>query len=404
MDENQNEKIESLVDENVSNVVPESNVSQSPTMVSSAPVVESLVEETSAVESLVPETNSVLPKTGPVVQEVGNVSPAVEPQVQESVPAAPVVETPTPVAVSPVQGNETAVTPVENVTSESNSNVNNSKKGNNKMIIIVVVVLLLVAACAYVYFCTDLIKGEKKEEEKIEEKQDDDSGKIASGLVEKFEGIYSAENDKLYIHKVNDKTIKYVLGGNFQGTAEVDGDKTAIEKDSFGDGHFEFVLADDGIEVEYISQDEDTSVAVDTGLYTRVADYSKDNVYKEAVGDPQYLTNSNYSGLYKSDDVEMYVIQTSENKVIVTLGNNNFELVSFNEVFEIESENKLVAKSFFDENEIAYEIQFADKSFTLTCNENVFGFDEEDKQLELTYSYAEELTKDKILNEFYSNY
>ena len=79
MDENQNEKIESLVDENVSNVVPESNVSQSPTMVSSAPVVESLVEETSAVESLVPETNSVLPKTGPVVQEVGNVSPAVEP-------------------------------------------------------------------------------------------------------------------------------------------------------------------------------------------------------------------------------------------------------------------------------------------------------------------------------------
>ena len=30
--------------------------------------------------------------------------------------------------------------------------------------------------------------------------------------------------------------------------------------------------------------------------------------------------------------------------------------------------------------------------------------DDSSKQLELTYSYAEELTKDKILNEFYSNY
>jgi len=268
------------------------------------------------------------------------------------------------------------------------------KKRGNKSIIIILLGLLLIGTGLFLFFGTDLFKKEKekeKEKETVTEK----------GNADKFEGIYASENDKIYIRKQSANEFHYMISGSFEGTAKVT-DETAKEIPMFDDNrYFEFKLVDGGIEISYHSDDQNVEVAIDTGKYTKVADYSKDNVYKEAIGDPELL-NSKYSGLFKKDGIELYLIQTSEKNVMVESSSKSETDLSDN--FEITEENKMGAKDFFDKNVNAYEIIVGDKTITLTVNEDVFGFDEEKKVLAGTYTFEKEITKDEVLNNFYVRY
>lgn len=282
---------------------------------------------------------------------------------------------------------------------ENNVNeVKEKKKGNKTLIICIAIIGLALLITGLVMLFTNKSSDSSSNKES-ENKKEESSVEMA----QKFEGIYKADVSKLYIHKINNTEFSYTLDGNgfFQGVAKVTND-TAIEK-NHSDAYFEFKLADNGVEVIYHA-DENTELAADTGLFTRVADYNKDNIYKEAVGDPIYLT-SKYSGIFKNGEIELYAFQINEKEVSVNLikGLSDSAII-FNEKFEIVEENKLIAKSFFDENENSYEITFNGDEFSLKCNENVFGFHEENKQLELTYKFERALTQDDIMNEFLSNY
>ena len=219
--------------------------------------------------------------------------------------------------------------------------------------------------------------------------------------ADKFVGIYKATNDKLYIRKTGDNEIHYVIGGNFEGTAKVDG-KTAKSDNKFSDDgtYFEFKLSSETINLDYHSSD-DVTVAVDLGKYKKINEYTKDNVYIEAVGNPSYLT-SNYSGYFKSGNIGLYLYQISEKEVKVESDPEGDTL--FSETFVITEDNKLVAKSFFDENVNAFEITFTDKSFKLKVNQDVFGFDEDDKKFELTYTLIKAVSQNDIMDKFYNNY
>lgn len=270
------------------------------------------------------------------------------------------------------------------------------KKRGNKSIIIILIGLLLIGTGLFLFFGTDLFKKEKKE-------NNNGNGKepvSEVGDADKFEGIYAAENNKLYIYKTSKTEIHYMIGDNFEGVAEVNKD-TAKESYLFHeDEYFEFKLVDGGIELSYHSAEE-KEVAVDLGKYTKIAEYTKDNVYKEAVGDPSLLT-SKYSGIYKKGNITLYLYQTSEKEVIVeTILQSD---VSFSETFDINADNKLGAKDFFDENVNAFEITFNGKEFNLTVNEDVFGFDEEDKEFAGTYTFDSNITQDIVMNEFYKGY
>ncbi len=269
-------------------------------------------------------------------------------------------------------------------------NVPKKKKGFS--IAIILLGLILIGTGLFLLFGTDLFK-------KNDNKKKENEPKNEVSEADKFVGIYVNNEDKLFIHKTKANNFYYVIGDSFEGTAVVTGD-TAKQTDSFrNDEYFEFKLVEGGIEVTYHAG-EDVLIAIETGKYTKLADYTKDNVYKEAVGDPNLLS-SKYSGLFKSGDIELYLYQINEKQVKVSTNSNNY---SFSETFEIESDNKLVAKSFFDENVVAYEITFNDKQITLDANEDVFGFDEDDKKFELTYSYESEVTQDIIINNFYNRY
>ena len=265
------------------------------------------------------------------------------------------------------------------------------KKKTGLCITIILIGLILIGTGLFLFFGTDLFKKEDKKEKGNETKDEVNE-------VDKFVGIYVNNEDKLIIRKTSTRGFYYILGGNFEGTAIVTGD-TAKQNDLFKEEeYFEFKIVEGGIDVSYHAG-EDVSVAVETGKYTKIAEYSKDNVYKEVIGDPSYLT-SKYSGIFKSGDIELYLYQINEKQVKVDTKGK----LSFSKDFEIVSDNKLVAKSFFDENETEFEITFNDKQFTLTANENVFGFDEDDKQFALTYTFANQVTKEMILNNFYSRY
>ncbi len=333
---------------------------------------------------------------------VENVEEKVENVTEISTEPVTPVEVPTEAPLEQPTLEQSAAANVEPTTIVDVNSVNTEeKKKNNKLIPIIGLLVLLAGVFAGLYFCTDIFKGNDKDKGKEEDKpvQQDTS------LSSKYVGIYTAKEDNMYIHKKTDDEFYYTIGGNFQGVAKVEGE-TAKEENLFGDSdskYFEFKLVDGGIEVIYHAG-ENESVAADTGLYKKVADYSKDNVYKYAVGDPKYLTEK-YSGVFKNGDIEFRLIQKNDKEVMVDLVSNDISnLPLFNETFEIKSDNHLVAKSFFDESKIAYEITFTDKAFTFKTHTDVFGVDDDTKKLEKTFTFSKALTQDEIIEEYFSYY
>ena len=334
----------------------------------------SQIEEIKEVE---PVTISAVPEPAPVAQE--------------PVPAPVPQQEPAPVA----QPEPQMAAPASEMPTEE------KKKGNGKLIAIILVVVLLAVGGWFVVTQTDLLgKKEDKKEDKTEETVVEDPN------VAKYEGIYKNADTIIYLHKNGGNQIAFTVdgGGFFQGNATVNGE-SATQSGSFSDkAKFKFNLTDGGLNLEIIDKQEDEIYLVEEGLYERVANYNKDELYKYAIGDPTYLT-SKYSGYFKSGDIEMQLYQTSETEVQVHLVfKKNQDLPVFDETFEIAGDNRLVAKSFFDENEIQYELDFGDKEFTLKCNKEVFGYDEEDAKLELTYKFDREITQDEIIKENLKNY
>lgn len=266
------------------------------------------------------------------------------------------------------------------------------KKKGKASIIIILIGLILIGTGLFLFFGTDLFKKENKDNNKEKEPVSEVTA------ADKFEGIYTAENDKMYVYKTGKNEIHYMIGDSFEGVAEVNGE-TAKESYLFNEGeYFEFKIVEGGIELSYHS-DEGKEVAIDLGKYTKTADYSKENVYKEAVGDPALL-NSKYSGIYKKGNISLYLYQTNEKEVKIEANGD----LSFSETFDIISDNKLGAKDFFDPEVNAFEITLGDKEFTLTVNEDVFGFDKEDKEFAGAYTFDSNITQDIVMNEFYKGY
>ena len=272
----------------------------------------------------------------------------------------------------------------------NNDAIEPKKKSNGLLIAIILIVLIAIGVGCYFIF--------KPTDDPVPKPQDK-GGEQEVDYASKFEGIYAAENDKMYIHKSTNTRFNYMIGGNFQGTATANGE--TAKEDNYYHGYFEFKLVDGGIELIYHGENENSSVAADTGLYKRVADYSKENIYKESVGDPKYLEESKYSGIYKSGDYTLYVYQINEKEVQVDLDSTS---LIFSKKFTIKNDTLLTADSFFEEGTVEYELVFKDKSFTLKYHDGNFGFDEDSKVLALEYKYEKALTQDEILNKFYKGY
>lgn len=219
-----------------------------------------------------------------------------------------------------------------------------------------------------------------------------------------FNGIYMLDTTKMYLVAENDQTIRYTLDGNglYNGTATV-ADKVATSvHNEDGRNVYKFTLTDEGINLEI--ENNDTLSAV--GSYKKIADYNKVNVYKEAVGDPQYLSTK-FTGIFRLDDAVIKMYQTTENKVFfeATKGTDFETSLFLTEVFEVQDENTLVAKSFFSEEVVAYTITIDEnKTLTLTINTEAEDYDENLAPLSGTYTFEKSFTMEEIMEEYFRFY
>lgn len=318
---------------------------------------------------------------------------ASQPVVQEPVVEQPVVpQTPTPTVDQPAP--EPA--PVVEASGEK-------KGGNKNLIIIIIVVVLLLGVCAWFLFGN---KGSNKESSDSNNSGNDQPVVDKDDEASKFVGIYSLGESKIFIKKQSNKSIWYTCAseGLFQGEALISGDK-ATEKSHFEHGGvFVFKLSGDSIELTIDNKEADTIYSVEEGTYKKIAEYNKDNVYKYAVGDPNLL-NSKYSGMFKKDDITLVFFQITDKLVKVEiLDDEDKDQPMFSETFEIASDNNLIVKSFFDENAVEFEIKVDGDKMIFKCHDDVFGFDEDNKVLEGTFTKSGTVTPDLILKEYYEFY
>ena len=274
------------------------------------------------------------------------------------------------------------------------------------LLIIILGILLIISGFIYASYKTDLFKNKK------EINENDNDNEITESVAERFEGIYIASNDKIYIHKINDYELHYVIADSFQGTAKIIDKNTAREETkSLDDSYFEFKLVDDEIDVEYHSDDNNLP-GLKNRQYKKISGYVKENIYEEEFVDSKYL-DLIYSGLYVSDNgTELYVIHTSGNDLRVISKSNNDSTFgfSFNERFEIRSSDiRTVSYIDPDKNEIDYELKFVikeldDKEFDLIVYDDVVGVDKDSKKFESKYKFKRAITRDEIIDKFYSNY
>ncbi len=257
-----------------------------------------------------------------------------------------------------------------------------------KGIIVIVLGLIFIGIGLFLFFGTDLFK----------KKDNNNSNSNKNNEAKDFVGIYVNGDDILYIREAENNEIHYMISGNFEGFAIIEGD-SAKEKRYFEDNIYnEFKIVTGGIEFIYHAP-EDHEIACATGKYLKVADYSKDNVYKMAVGDASLLS-SKYSGIYKNGDTELCLYQINEKQVKVATTDD----YSFSQTFDIESDTKMTGKTIFDEDNIAYEIVFNNQTITLKVDESLFGVGETEKALEGSYTFEKAITQDEIMNNFYSRY
>ena len=293
--------------------------------------------------------------------------------------------------------NNEVVEEVKNEAQYEEEHVNMSNGGNTgkaKLIILIGVVIVVLGILFFVFFGSSFSKNDKNKEDNSVVENEDVAGK--------FEGIYRNNETTLFIKKVTNNTISYTIdgGGFFQGIAKVENNIASETSSVRNEEKFVFTYSNNAIDVSY-SSEEESMVAVDLGMYNRVADYNDDNLYTYAVGDASYLT-SKYNGFYSNGDITMAVFQTSASNVKVAVYKN--DTLFFDELFELKGENNLVAYSIFDEENCSYEIIFDGESFQLIVHDDVFGIGEDEKKLEATYTRVGEITKDQILDEFYIGY
>ena len=165
--------------------------------------------------------------------------------------------------------------------------------------------------------------------------------KNGNDIVYPFNGLYQSGNDNLYIYQ-NDYDQIYYYIKSATGYASIDGKVANGKGLNF---KYSFTLDNSSIVLE-TNNDQ-----INSGTYQKIADLSLEEYYEVVFGDYS-LINSKHNGLYESEKGTVYLIQTSDNQVLVVLSqSNNYlntEFIIRGNYYEVEKKNaKFVI--YFDE-------------------------------------------------------
>jgi len=235
------------------------------------------------------------------------------------------------------------------------------KKNKTGLIIIIIAILCLVGGALYLFFGTDMFKKkeEPKEDKKEEEKETFELGKSELNGVYEKDGITIklfevAKNSVYFDYEVEGLGVSLPLKlRNGKATGDIfDDTYTVVIKDK---------------EIELTSNSEE----VEKGTYTKTKTYTKEDFYKDQIGDPELL-NSEYNGIYDKDGTKLYMYQTEEDTVYIDVSIiENGSWTGFGKYYEIQEDGSLKEDLVFEDDEVESELTLEDNTVTLKI------FDEE---------------------------
>ena len=152
---------------------------------------------------------------------------------------------------------------------------------------------------------------------KKENKDDSKDNQEAKILLEN--GIYSNGNGeaRLIINGENG-SLKYISNGQHYNYELMLKDDVYV---TFFEESLIIIKSSKENEIEIISNKEE----VYSGVYSKTKDYDNDEILKDYYGDTSYL-HSDLSGIYKSGDTILYLLQSGENTIVMRLNDNDYTM------------------------------------------------------------------------------
>ena len=258
------------------------------------------------------------------------------------------------------------------------------KKKTGLIIILLVLVLCGIGVGLFFILNKDNKKDdeEKKENTKTEEKVKEEEKK-ETNEVSIYNGVYKKSDVTFSIYCIsNDKCKGSFETDNYGSIEEIEIKNNKAEKDglSYKFENNTVIITSDPNEF----REDDPAATILNGNYTKEKDYTAEDYYNDNIGDSTYL-NTKYNGLFELNEKKMYVFQTKNDKVRISI-QGNFDI--FDMEFDIQADGSLQT-TFFDSK---YKITVDNENAIFITLET-----DEDKEHDGTYKKTKILTIEDIL-------
>lgn len=265
-----------------------------------------------------------------------------------------------------------STTPINNI----QTNTHQPKKKKTKLLIFIILFILIAAGCIIGFILLNKDKEKDTEEDVVEEvKHYSWSGLYTNGADSVK--IYQIDENKLYFDINTEESRAYA-------TANITGNKAEGKIYAI----YSFELEDDKLKVTT------TDDYMLDATYTKTGEYSKDNVYIDNYGEPEYL-NTIINGVFYNEkkDATVTVYQTHADKayLYIQVGENNYT----KEVTVVDNEIKFYEELY--ENTINIDISFTKDTLNLqikTTDRSSFL-----RRISGKYKKTKSITMDELLDE-----
>lgn len=264
-----------------------------------------------------------------------------------------------------------------NVQDYNLQNNENKNKGRKFWILLLIIVVAVVVGVLF-YLNRDFNNDSDGDDNLVENPNDEGNNKIL------WNGIYENGEDVVYVYQLSENEISFdanINEGYISGTAKIKGNVAS------GEIFETYTLELKNKKLVFSSSDSE----IESAVYTRVKDYSKDDYYKNNYGDPKYL-ESEFNGVFEKDSTTITIYQLEEDRVEMVIVDG---ISYYSTALEIKDDQLFHESEFFDEiSKINAYIE--DGKLNLTSSST----DKSDvlNRISGVYSKVKDYTMDDIIN------
>ena len=243
---------------------------------------------------------------------------------------------------------------------QENLHTEQPRKGKTGLIITIIIILLCGIGVGLFFILNkdskkdeDDNKKNTKTEEKVEKKEENKENNETST----YNGVYKKDNIVFKIYCIPEKKCKASFESESYGSLL----DISIKNGKAESSGISYTFENNSLTIKTNPsefREDDPAATILNGNYTKEKDYTAEDYYKDNIGETTYI-NTKYNGLFELNNNKMYIIQTKNDKVRISIqGNNSI----FDMEFDIQSDGSL-QKDFF---ESTYKITVDDENAIFT--------------------------------------